>query len=480
MSERKPDKSCEEFAELISAYFDDRLSETQAKAVESHLASCPACARRLEDYKLLRNLMNADLRENPIDLNSAVMANLEREQLLEGLELVTKPPVSRLVKLMRAVSVAAMLGLIVGTVVLVMHFNTNNSHPTPATMEIAHKPMAEPKSETETPPAELPAIAKVRTQSTPKADTTDSQLAVGPIWSEDRSDVKSIKVVETSKSTAVMTLAKRNAVPLPETTQESIQPNQPLTLRPTTTAEVKSQPRVKMNEGFDLAWPIPLVYRLSTSDVPTRMLLKEQILIIMKENDVPAIYEPFRVGQALDEGREFFYVAKKGLDLPPGSASSQILLVTTPEKFSWIYSLLQFAVSEGVSQLLPADLEAFTQSQVISASLADMAGRSNDMLKRAFGSGDVLETLPTMPATTSMAIRAMHPASLVTSSRFAPATQPMATQTAPATQPTIELKTLPVLIVIDIKTTPATSMPATAPTSQPVTRPATQPVDDMN
>ena len=52
-------KKCEEFAPLLSAYFDGELTEEESAAVRAHLGECEDCRARLDEYAQLSGAMLA-------------------------------------------------------------------------------------------------------------------------------------------------------------------------------------------------------------------------------------------------------------------------------------------------------------------------------------------------------------------------------------------------------------------------------------
>jgi anti-sigma factor RsiW len=46
-----PDVTCREFAEVITAYFDDAMRRRDRLALEAHFTACPDCARYLAQLR---------------------------------------------------------------------------------------------------------------------------------------------------------------------------------------------------------------------------------------------------------------------------------------------------------------------------------------------------------------------------------------------------------------------------------------------
>lgn len=75
-------KTCEEFAPLLSAYFDGELTEEECAQVRAHLEECEDCRVRLSEYAALRTgLLDAFAEEEPpADFASGVMAAVRAEK----------------------------------------------------------------------------------------------------------------------------------------------------------------------------------------------------------------------------------------------------------------------------------------------------------------------------------------------------------------------------------------------------------------
>ena len=74
-------KKCEEFAPLLSAYFDGELTEEENAAVRAHLGECEDCRARLDEYAQLSGAMLALGEEDvPAGFTEGVMAAVRAEK----------------------------------------------------------------------------------------------------------------------------------------------------------------------------------------------------------------------------------------------------------------------------------------------------------------------------------------------------------------------------------------------------------------
>lgn len=74
-------KACEEFAPLLSAYFDGELTESESAEVRSHLCVCPACRARLDELIALHGALGAlEEAEVPEGFTANVMAAVRAEK----------------------------------------------------------------------------------------------------------------------------------------------------------------------------------------------------------------------------------------------------------------------------------------------------------------------------------------------------------------------------------------------------------------
>ncbi|MFA5866166.1 MAG: zf-HC2 domain-containing protein [Phycisphaerae bacterium] len=384
MKEQSSDKICKPYAELISDYLDGQLIDEQMTLVENHIKECSACAEKLQQYRQIKNLILADKQKAPVDLTATVLANLEREQLLTGLDELAKPTTPFWTKLLKSVAAAAMIGLVVYVGVLIVQFTETTQKPT-------HIISAPPQS------------FSARFSGNKKEDLENKLFA----------DAKTIG----KKNKDISSPFLKDRVDVATTEIKKNKPAPPLALRPTPPgitrfekqavsdrlldfAEIQSAGetpadglRSSYSAGYSferyagkksLAQQIPLTLNISVADMPTWMLVKEQILEVLNKENVPQIQEPDQVHQALTSHEEFFYQAKKGLDLPPGETSSQILLVVSPEKFRTIQNDLQQSAPESVTQKLHHDLEKILKKPSPTSELSAIFQQTRQNLNNYF------------------------------------------------------------------------------------------------
>ena len=98
---------CERIREQFSAYLDGELTETEAETVRAHLDACPACRAEYAAWLALSEALEPG--ELPEGLHESVMAKLAPD-------IAARRKKQRLVRLRPALSVAAVLVVIVGAV----------------------------------------------------------------------------------------------------------------------------------------------------------------------------------------------------------------------------------------------------------------------------------------------------------------------------------------------------------------------------
>jgi hypothetical protein len=484
-----PENTCKTFAEHISAYVDGQLSGELLETVEKHLQQCPHCARQLEHYNLFKKLINSERQNCPVDLTSVVMAGLERDHLLQGLESLSKPPTPRWIKVVRALSAAAMLALIASAGLIIMQFTGNNQKssvsinqaPTAVKRGLkVEKPAPQPQQELayeapsrETPfdvpaPAPMAKTNKEISELPVPAREIPAEKKILPSLSDSRTLADTESSADETGSVSMDSMAQT----MPART------NAPLALRP---SPVSSAPALTLVPSFpkkgDRAWPVELVYQLNSSDLPGWMLLKEQVIIALMENDIPSLHDSYDVAQALENDEEFFYQAKKGIDLPPGSRSVQILLVTRPQTFARIHASLQQAMSDTSRQELSPELETYIRSQTTTPELANRTQSTFAALDRLWGITKsrpalLATTQATQPTTTTAAVATTSAPTSQPTSRAASQPQQLVSTSLPAKVTTTSASTrpaisqLPILIKIEIAKPTPTTTTTTAPTTQ--------------
>ncbi len=125
---RQENSKCLQWAEFISAYIDGQLDDKQVDRLEEHLKQCRHCSAILEQYLQIKELLAADRHECPADIASLVLANIERENLLGGLDSLVKPSSPLWVRLLKITAAAAMIALAISTIFIVMRFTNTEKH----------------------------------------------------------------------------------------------------------------------------------------------------------------------------------------------------------------------------------------------------------------------------------------------------------------------------------------------------------------
>jgi len=59
--------TCQDHKDLMMAYLDGELDESQRKAFEEHLASCPACAQEMKEFTKLKQVTDSVTLVEPED-----------------------------------------------------------------------------------------------------------------------------------------------------------------------------------------------------------------------------------------------------------------------------------------------------------------------------------------------------------------------------------------------------------------------------
>lgn len=94
--------SCEECKEHLFEYIDGELTIEQSKAVEAHIAICPACEKELSECRKMLSLIGESKAEVPNELYSSVMKKIKSERI------------KRVSLIKRIGSIAAMFVFVVG------------------------------------------------------------------------------------------------------------------------------------------------------------------------------------------------------------------------------------------------------------------------------------------------------------------------------------------------------------------------------
>jgi anti-sigma factor RsiW len=68
--------TCEELVELVTAYLEDTLQETERRAFDEHLSVCPGCERYLDQFRATIELLG--------ELPQESLSTPGRERLLDA------------------------------------------------------------------------------------------------------------------------------------------------------------------------------------------------------------------------------------------------------------------------------------------------------------------------------------------------------------------------------------------------------------
>lgn len=106
---------CEDFAELISAYIDDELSESDRHIVEDHIATCPACFDSLYMYRSISAAMNESMMSAPDALSASVMASVAKTKTAQKDKAVKVSSTIHLIqsRIIPAVTCLALIALLI-------------------------------------------------------------------------------------------------------------------------------------------------------------------------------------------------------------------------------------------------------------------------------------------------------------------------------------------------------------------------------
>jgi len=442
------EKSCKAFAELVSAYLDSHLTEEQSASVEAHLGSCPECARRLEDYRRIRELLHTEKVKCPVDLAGTVMGNLEREHLLTGLDELDRPPASRRIKLLRLTAAAAMIGILAYIAVLAVQLTgTNKRSPLAVDLPATSYHGLASREESRWPGSKGP--VPVAEPATPRL----SGEPAGPMVARVREKKDQWAMAKSSKSLS----SQKPSPALVHQPAESEEPDDALAFSRENRMEKTDLGVFSATcnpAGFprSLDRQVPMVYRMSVSDLPTWMFLKEQTLQVLTSNRLEPVKEPEGVAPALGSAREFYYQAKKGLDLAPGVRSSQILVQVRPETLNRIYIQLQQVAVDNVTHKIHPELDNLLRGKPVNPALAGLADRTQRNLAQYF-SPDNYRSSVSNAAFVTTSVAALKPMA--------------ASQSTTATSRPTESVPPVVPMLIDIRLAPQPTTTASAPTTRP-------------
>jgi hypothetical protein len=319
MKEQSSDKTCKEFSELISAWFDNQLTENQSAEVEQHIKICPLCSEQVAHYQAIRNYLSTHKEKCPRDLPSTVMSTLERDQLLSDLDLSTRHPTPRWIKFTRIIAAAAMIAIVATAGFYVFRSNETTS------ME-----------------KHIVFQQKLKTNVDRSLNDYEkpSKIKRSRGLSEDLAK-KSSDRTELDKKEINLGLA---------IAKESIIQNQPTPAGPPMTSAPSAEIFVTAKHQRFLDQLAALTCTVAVYDIPTRMLVREQILELLTRNNFSAIKEHYEVYSAINNKKDFYYLAQKGLDLSPANDRCVILIQSTPEKLGRLLQQIEQLSYEKISR----------------------------------------------------------------------------------------------------------------------------------
>lgn len=79
-----------DYKNMIFRYLSDSLDEAEREAFECHIASCPECAKELEEAREMNRLLDSMSAEPPAELAASVMARIKAENRRKRLMRITR------------------------------------------------------------------------------------------------------------------------------------------------------------------------------------------------------------------------------------------------------------------------------------------------------------------------------------------------------------------------------------------------------
>src|SRR3989304_1430001 len=73
--------NCERFEELLIDFMDNEIEPSERELVKKHLAACPRCSRRLEEYQEIRRIFNEETIPQPSPQVLATLSNRARQEV---------------------------------------------------------------------------------------------------------------------------------------------------------------------------------------------------------------------------------------------------------------------------------------------------------------------------------------------------------------------------------------------------------------
>src|SRR3989337_3296243 len=73
--------NCERFEELLIDFMDNEIEPSEREVVKKHLAACPRCSRRLEEYQEIRRIFNEETIPQPSPQVLATISKRARQEV---------------------------------------------------------------------------------------------------------------------------------------------------------------------------------------------------------------------------------------------------------------------------------------------------------------------------------------------------------------------------------------------------------------
>lgn len=411
MTTEQPKHGCEEFAELISAYFDQQLDPDQLQDVEQHLEQCESCRKRLRDYQQIRDAVLSRKAPPTPNLAETLIEKLERDQLLSGLGTLAEPPTTKGVRFLRALAAAAVICLITSATLLMIN--------------VARRP-----SPRQTPLVKAPADRREGLQK----ESDESNEPFAALAEKPKSNISSDRLTAPKPALRLSRDVKREDVERTagRSAAKDTEARMPLAARPTgeSAVGVSDQPTDRITRLLHRRGE---TIQIRADDPPTWMLFRGRLVTTLTELGMVRV-QPGEMAQQLDKGQtDLFAFLPRTAGTSAERYHCQLVLATDPTKQRRLRAAIEAIPTQSLALRGQSDLKLDVADDL----------RSRTEAKRV---PSRRRTAATGPA----AIRAYIPS------------QPTSGPTSTALL-VIELTTKPVLTTTRVTTAPQTSSaPATS------------------